>query len=588
MTTIEGLTAENILSGIAAQRDEGSLCDVKLRVDGKCIPAHRNVLAAASLYFHAMFTTDFKERKQDIVDLKDISYSGLQTVIQGIYSLKLNLTEENLCDTLSAANLLQVDAIIKECKKFMLKVLTSDTCFHYLNVADTYNIQSVVETVDKYILEHFVAVSKTTDFTEISKEELCKYLCSDEINCELDEANVFEAARRWIEADGSRLEHVSEVMKHVRFKLISGEKLGQISDVGFVENNAECRKLIRDALVYHSNLYRQPFVYNDQNKARGINMMLNIDGGHEDQAMIGPPRRWANSSPESKIYLVTKDRPSNLTKSIKPSFVIDSVLGMRVSNFLFLFAVDNESIATVAMRYNVSTNQWMNLKPIPRQATVGSVCSRHGEYVYIIGGMFITKTSAAKYDERRMSNMVYQYCITSDSWVRLKDFPVAHAYSAAVSSYPCLYVSGGIKDGTSSLYNFHAYNTTGKLYIVKQPMNKARMGHVMEMLDSKLYVIGGTNGAGFEKSIEVFNSQSGQWTIVQNMELPVAHCSSIVSTMNGEGVINIIGGIIKNQNKFTAKADIHVFTGSRLFSPDFNMKSQARHVSVIMKVPNHS
>ncbi len=48
--------AEEILSKLAEQREEEMFCDVKLEAEQQSIPAHKNVLAAASPYFTAMFS----------------------------------------------------------------------------------------------------------------------------------------------------------------------------------------------------------------------------------------------------------------------------------------------------------------------------------------------------------------------------------------------------------------------------------------------------------------------------------------------------------------------------------------------------
>ena len=54
----------SVLKGLGQLQKEGQFCDVTLLVDGKRFPAHRNVLAAFSPYFKAMFTNTLAESKQ--------------------------------------------------------------------------------------------------------------------------------------------------------------------------------------------------------------------------------------------------------------------------------------------------------------------------------------------------------------------------------------------------------------------------------------------------------------------------------------------------------------------------------------------
>ena len=55
--------ALNVLQGLNKQRLDCSLCDVTICVQGCEFPCHRNVLAACSPYFLAMFTGEIEDLK---------------------------------------------------------------------------------------------------------------------------------------------------------------------------------------------------------------------------------------------------------------------------------------------------------------------------------------------------------------------------------------------------------------------------------------------------------------------------------------------------------------------------------------------
>lgn len=67
-------------------------------VDNQKLNAHKNVLASNSDYFDRMFTSNFKERDQDNVEINitDFSYETLKALIGFFYTSTLTITELNV------------------------------------------------------------------------------------------------------------------------------------------------------------------------------------------------------------------------------------------------------------------------------------------------------------------------------------------------------------------------------------------------------------------------------------------------------------------------------------------------------------
>lgn len=76
-------------------RDE-ALCEIKLQTDdGKMVIGHKVVLASASSYFHAMFTT-IDESNTNVFNIRYLDSTTLQLLVDYIYTGKIIVTEQNV------------------------------------------------------------------------------------------------------------------------------------------------------------------------------------------------------------------------------------------------------------------------------------------------------------------------------------------------------------------------------------------------------------------------------------------------------------------------------------------------------------
>ena len=82
-----------ILSGLRELRQSGQLTDITLIAGGVEVKAHKNVLAACSAYFRAMFT-GFNERNQDRVTLNEVDPTALSTLVDYVYSSKVEVRQK--------------------------------------------------------------------------------------------------------------------------------------------------------------------------------------------------------------------------------------------------------------------------------------------------------------------------------------------------------------------------------------------------------------------------------------------------------------------------------------------------------------
>ncbi|PIO56708.1 BTB/POZ domain protein, partial [Teladorsagia circumcincta] len=75
---------------------------------GKRMNANRNVLAAYSNYFKAMFTNDMIESRSREVEMVDMKASSLEALVDFCYTGKITINDKNVLSILQTADVLQL------------------------------------------------------------------------------------------------------------------------------------------------------------------------------------------------------------------------------------------------------------------------------------------------------------------------------------------------------------------------------------------------------------------------------------------------------------------------------------------------
>ncbi|XP_065203948.1 speckle-type POZ protein B-like [Planococcus citri] len=152
--------------------------DVVLSVNGKDFPAHKNILAARSPVFRAMFTHSTKEKELNRVDIEDISEQVVDEMLKYIYTGKcLNLKKfaEGL---LAAANKYDLYQLKTMCVKTLFEGLSVENATSVLTLADMYGVKELKNKVIKFIVSNPTEVMGTEGWKNIrSNFELADEVC---------------------------------------------------------------------------------------------------------------------------------------------------------------------------------------------------------------------------------------------------------------------------------------------------------------------------------------------------------------------------------------------------------------------------
>ena len=582
------LTKDHVLKGLDDLRNQELLCDVHLVAEGAKFPAHRVVLAAtAPDYFQAMFTGGFQENQMSQITLNDTSSEGLKCVLDAIYTGELLLSEENVCDVLAVASQLQMSEIVEHCGEFLTRNISAQNCLSFLAVAEKYDLQEVVGVCNKFILKNFDAVSQSTKFADISKEQLCNYLSDDRLKTSHGEIDVYRATLKWFEANqivkGSDKDSsdLADLMQHVRFPLIPNDTLlEEVLNNGLILNNAQVMNMVKEAIQFHGNLFAQPLQEGKQFKPRGQKMLALIKS-------LGRYEGPSITAIKTKLYMIngTDSKPfqTQFTEQVVTVGLCPTSLSLiSKGNYLFIFGADTECIRAVTMRLDVRKNTWLYLKPPPQKASVRMAVTLLKDSIYHLGGMHVIKGKENAMNLNNLSASFSQYSIETNSWSKLQNLPKALACHSAAAHGNYVFCAGGMSQDGEYTDKLYAFDVVGKIWLTKTSMNNVRTKFSLEAVGAELVACGGKEVA----SVEIYDVAEDQWTLIPN-EVLEHHLDPAMIMLNDK--VYVIGGAGKDENGTLRQkdcvscVDVNKGTIRRVSSLPFEV---AGHACALLTVPN--
>ncbi|KAG8451458.1 hypothetical protein GDO86_003602 [Hymenochirus boettgeri] len=118
---------KKLLGELNEQRKRDFFCDCSIIVEGRIFKAHRNVLFANSGYFRAMLVHYIQDSgRHSTASLDIVTSEAFSTILDFLYSGKLNLCGENVIEVMSAASYLQMTDVVNFCKAYIRSSL--DIC----------------------------------------------------------------------------------------------------------------------------------------------------------------------------------------------------------------------------------------------------------------------------------------------------------------------------------------------------------------------------------------------------------------------------------------------------------------------------
>uniref|UniRef100_A0A3B4E8K3 BTB domain-containing protein n=1 Tax=Pygocentrus nattereri TaxID=42514 RepID=A0A3B4E8K3_PYGNA len=483
-------------------RQRGLLCDIVLHVANKEIKAHKVVLASCSPYFHAMFTNEMSESRQTHVTLHDIDPQALEQLVQYAYTAEIVVGEGNVQTLLPAASLLQLNGVRDACCKFLLSQLDPSNCLGIRGFADTHSCSDLLKSAHKYVLQHFVEVSKTEEFMLLPLKQVLDLISSDNLNVPSEE-EVYRAVLSWVKHDiDGRRQHVPRLMKCVRLPLLTRDFLMSNVDTELlVRHHSECKDLLIEALKYHLMPEQRGVLSNSRTRPRrceGASPVLFAVGGGSLFAIHG----------DCEAYDTRTDRWHMVASmSTRRARVGVAAIGNK------LYAVggyDGTSDLATVESYDPVTNGWQPEVSMGTRRSCLGVAVLHG-LLYAAGG----------YDGASCLNSAERYDPLTSTWTSIAAMSTRRRYVRVATLDGSLYAVGGY-DSSSHLATVENslashINKSALVFISNTWTAIANITHDLVAMDGWLYAVGGNDGSSSLNSIEKYNPRSNKWVAASCM-----------------------------------------------------------------------
>ena len=90
----------------------GTLCDATIQVGGTAFGVHRSVLAGASEYMRALFTSGMRDSTSAAVTVSEVAAPVMRSILTFLYEMQLEVSASTLSEVMRVASRLEVSALL--------------------------------------------------------------------------------------------------------------------------------------------------------------------------------------------------------------------------------------------------------------------------------------------------------------------------------------------------------------------------------------------------------------------------------------------------------------------------------------------
>ena len=491
--------------------------DVTLQSGDVKIPCHRNVLAAASDYFKAMFKCGLKESTSDTVQLT-MEPEVLRSVVDYLYTGQIELTVDNVEDLVKSADVLSLECLKATCADFMSSQVDQHNCFQLCRFSTLYRLDQLQKVTRQFICAEFKTVAFNAEFKELPSSELVELIKDDAVNV-ADEDVVFEAVIGWIRHDlDKRRSSFEEIMKYVRLPFCSSNCLLEMKDI-YDLLTPKCFEYLHQAMAFQKELAHRERISSGRTLPRVNYRMKSC------LLVVGGLTVTESGQKENKRCEYYKE-DTNCWESLTdlPWSVGASYNMCRVDGGLLMTGGFKKEVLKQCWLYDVVTKSWDSLPPmITARNYHRSVSLR--DCVYVVGGEGVGVNNALA--------SVECLDLRRRQWSAVADMPKAVSCPMVATFGNRIFVFGGRDAQDTPLPCTQVLDTTrGSWSTQSDSPDVCDIGAAVTLNDS-IYVVG-----GFHRSCLKYDPASDSWTRLSQPQLAHGNAPAVV----WRGSILVAGG----------------------------------------------
>ena len=506
------------------KRNAGDFNDVTIQAGAESISANRLVLACYSKFFEIMFHSRFKERNQTTVEIKEFDGQAVRSIIEYIYTGKIDISANNVMTLLGIADFLQVDDVKVLCFDFVESSLTVNNYLDIIKVSILYNNITLLQQTYEFISKNFDKLMQENSFWELSKEELISLLTNIDRNT-VQETSLYTAILIWVNYQQIRMTEFPSLFLILDFQRLSPEfVLNTIAQEPLVKNSEHC---LNAALSSVTNRIKDTLTQEDKASK------LLCFGGEGKKSV-------------SEVYNIFGKMQNNNFPNL--SNILSRHRALKTDNFLYCLggAVEGKfaNPTNKVFRLSLSTSKprWKEIASMKeRRCNFGATTCWNGNLV-VSGG----------FNGSSLSNSTELYERQSNKWKRIalmNKMRIAHEMVVADNK---LFAIGGTND-YSYLSSVEQLDNVDEKWKVIKSMNVKRSLFAAVACNNFVYAIGGVSNGETHKTVEKYDLNKSEWSFVTSMN--VERSNHVACVLKGK--IFVVGGLDARNNKIVRTIDCY-------------------------------